>query len=81
MKRLRNLGYSLLATALRTEAGAQPPGFTVAKQIGIIIVCVTKLLVIKCTDSVDFLRSWAPSSERTECLFIQKNFNDLARTF
>lgn len=28
VKRLRNLGYSLLATALRTEAGAQPPGFT-----------------------------------------------------
>lgn len=28
VKRLRNLGYSLLATALRTDAGAQPPGFT-----------------------------------------------------
>ncbi len=25
---MRNLGYSLLATALSTEAGAQPPGFT-----------------------------------------------------
>lgn len=25
---MRNLGYSLLATALRTDAGAQPPGFT-----------------------------------------------------
>lgn len=28
VKRLRNLGYSRLATARRTEAGAQPPGFT-----------------------------------------------------
>ena len=25
---LRNLGYSLLYTALSTEAGAQPPGLT-----------------------------------------------------
>lgn len=29
VKRLRNLGYSLFATALSTEAGAHPPGFTV----------------------------------------------------
>lgn len=28
VKRLRNLGYSLFATALSTEAGAHPPGFT-----------------------------------------------------
>lgn len=34
MKRLRNLGYSLLATALRTDAGAQPPGFTAHTQGG-----------------------------------------------
>lgn len=34
MKRLRNLGYSLLATALRTDAGAQPPGFTAHTHTG-----------------------------------------------
>ncbi|TNN74282.1 hypothetical protein EYF80_015525 [Liparis tanakae] len=34
VKRFRNLGYSLLATALRTEAGAQPPGFTAARGKG-----------------------------------------------
>lgn len=32
VNRLRNLGYSLLATARSTEAGAQPPGFTVIKK-------------------------------------------------
>lgn len=29
VNRFRNLGYSLFATALNTDAGAQPPGFTV----------------------------------------------------
>lgn len=31
MKRFRNFGYSLLYTALKTEAGAQPPGLTEKK--------------------------------------------------
>lgn len=32
MKRFKNFGYSRLYTALRTEDGAQPPGFTVKKK-------------------------------------------------
>lgn len=32
MKRFKNFGYSRLYTALRTEDGAQPPGFTVNRK-------------------------------------------------
>jgi len=32
VKRFKNFGYSRLYTALRTEDGAQPPGFTVNRK-------------------------------------------------
>lgn len=32
VKRFKNFGYSLLQTARRTDAGAQPPGFTKEKK-------------------------------------------------
>lgn len=60
VKRLRNLGYSLLATALRTEAGAQPPGFTEMKNqhlifnecfrtLALMIGCETVIKPFSCT--------------------------------
>lgn len=57
VKRLRNLGYSLLATALRTDAGAQPPGFTGHTQGGVRNLSLHASLI---SQHASGLKMWRP---------------------
>lgn len=76
---MRNLGYSLLATALRTDAGAQPPGFTAATEREIIrkllVIISHKSSVYRCCVDRGL---WSPLVVRTmHILLFQINSHDL----